>query len=164
MPHRDVRIPRGLSGANTRRLLVERGTAGSTQYLAPPFFRDPTMKTPNRLSTTYPSHALSQLPSPHGRHGRPRRPSGSVRVVGVGSSRERHVMDRLLTADELAERLGMKTEWVWAQARAGRIPHVRLAGTGGFGSPRSRRGFTISRPAAQRLYPAPRPTPLRRSA
>jgi excisionase family DNA binding protein len=35
-------------------------------------------------------------------------------------------MERLLTADELAERLGMKTEWVWAQARAGRIPHVRL--------------------------------------
>jgi excisionase family DNA binding protein len=35
-------------------------------------------------------------------------------------------VDRLLTADELAERLGMKTEWVWAQARAGRIPHVRL--------------------------------------
>jgi excisionase family DNA binding protein len=35
-------------------------------------------------------------------------------------------MDRLLTADEIAERLGMKTEWVWAQARAGRIPHVRL--------------------------------------
>jgi excisionase family DNA binding protein len=35
-------------------------------------------------------------------------------------------MDRLLTADELAQRLGMKTEWVWAQARAGRIPHVRL--------------------------------------
>jgi excisionase family DNA binding protein len=35
-------------------------------------------------------------------------------------------MDRLLAADELAERLGMKTEWVWAQARAGRIPHVRL--------------------------------------
>ncbi len=35
-------------------------------------------------------------------------------------------MDRLLTAEELAERLGMKTEWVWAQARAGLIPHVRL--------------------------------------
>ena len=35
-------------------------------------------------------------------------------------------MDRLLTAEEIAERLGMKTEWVWAQARAGRIPHVRL--------------------------------------
>ena len=35
-------------------------------------------------------------------------------------------MDRLLTAEEIADRLGMKTEWVWAQARAGRIPHVRL--------------------------------------
>jgi excisionase family DNA binding protein len=35
-------------------------------------------------------------------------------------------MDRLLTAEEIAERLGMKTDWVWAQARAGWIPHVRL--------------------------------------
>jgi excisionase family DNA binding protein len=35
-------------------------------------------------------------------------------------------MGRLLTAEELAELLGMKTEWVWAQARAGQIPHVRL--------------------------------------
>jgi excisionase family DNA binding protein len=32
----------------------------------------------------------------------------------------------LLTAEEIAERLGMKTQWVWAEARAGRIPHVRL--------------------------------------
>lgn len=39
---------------------------------------------------------------------------------------ERQTMDRLLTADEIAERLGMKTEWVCAEARAGRIPHVRL--------------------------------------
>jgi excisionase family DNA binding protein len=35
-------------------------------------------------------------------------------------------MDRLLSAEEVAERLGMRTDWVWAQARAGRIPHVRL--------------------------------------
>lgn len=35
-------------------------------------------------------------------------------------------MDKLLTAEEIAERLGMRTDWVWAQARAGRIPHVRL--------------------------------------
>jgi excisionase family DNA binding protein len=35
-------------------------------------------------------------------------------------------MNRLLTADQVAERLGVKTGWVWAQARAGRIPHVRL--------------------------------------
>jgi hypothetical protein len=40
--------------------------------------------------------------------------------------RETRGLERLLTADELGERLGMKTEWVWAQARAGRIPHVRL--------------------------------------
>ena len=35
-------------------------------------------------------------------------------------------MDRLLTAEEIADRLGMRIDWVWAQARAGRIPHVRL--------------------------------------
>jgi excisionase family DNA binding protein len=35
-------------------------------------------------------------------------------------------MDRLLTAQEVAQRLGMRTDWVWAQARADRIPHVRL--------------------------------------
>ena len=35
-------------------------------------------------------------------------------------------MDRLLTAEEVAERLGMRTDCVWARARAGRIPHVRL--------------------------------------
>lgn len=35
-------------------------------------------------------------------------------------------MDRLLTADEVAQRLGMRTDWVSAEARADRIPHVRL--------------------------------------
>jgi excisionase family DNA binding protein len=35
-------------------------------------------------------------------------------------------VDKLLTAEEVAERLGMKPDWVWAQARAGRIPHIRL--------------------------------------
>jgi excisionase family DNA binding protein len=35
-------------------------------------------------------------------------------------------VDRLLTAQEIADCLGMKTQWVWAQARAGRIPQVRL--------------------------------------
>ena len=35
-------------------------------------------------------------------------------------------MTRLLTAEEVAERLGMTKDWVWAQARAGRIPHVQL--------------------------------------
>jgi excisionase family DNA binding protein len=32
----------------------------------------------------------------------------------------------LLTVEDVAERLGVRKEWVWAQARAGRIPHVRL--------------------------------------
>jgi excisionase family DNA binding protein len=40
--------------------------------------------------------------------------------------RELRTVDRLLTAEEVAEQLGMRTDWVWAQARAGRIPHVRL--------------------------------------
>ena len=31
-----------------------------------------------------------------------------------------------LTYEEIAERLGMRTDWVWAQARAGLIPHIRL--------------------------------------
>jgi len=35
-------------------------------------------------------------------------------------------MDRLLTAEEVAAQLGVRPQWVWAQARAGRIPHVRL--------------------------------------
>jgi len=35
-------------------------------------------------------------------------------------------MTRLLTVEEVAERLGVRKHWVWAQARAGRIPCVRL--------------------------------------
>jgi excisionase family DNA binding protein len=36
------------------------------------------------------------------------------------------VNDRLLTADELAERLNVPTSWVREQARQGGIPVVRL--------------------------------------
>jgi excisionase family DNA binding protein len=33
----------------------------------------------------------------------------------------------LMTAEEVAERLGgVSVKWVWAQTRAGMIPHVRL--------------------------------------
>ena len=35
-------------------------------------------------------------------------------------------MTPLLTVDDVAERLGVTKDWVWSQARAGRIPHVRL--------------------------------------
>lgn len=34
--------------------------------------------------------------------------------------------ERLLTAEELAERLGVPARWPLAQARAGNIPHVKL--------------------------------------
>ena len=45
----------------------------------------------------------------------------SPRLIAVGRD-----MDRLLTAEEITQRLGVKTQWVWAQARAGQIPHVPL--------------------------------------
>lgn len=32
----------------------------------------------------------------------------------------------LLTADDVAAMLGMGTDWIYAQVRADRIPHVRL--------------------------------------
>jgi excisionase family DNA binding protein len=35
-------------------------------------------------------------------------------------------MTPLLTAQEVADQLGVSKDWVWAQARAGTIPHVRL--------------------------------------
>lgn len=36
------------------------------------------------------------------------------------------LMTRLLTAHDVAERLGVTTAWAWAQARAGRIPNIQL--------------------------------------
>jgi excisionase family DNA binding protein len=33
---------------------------------------------------------------------------------------------KLLTAEEVADQLGVGVKWVWAQARAGTIPHVKL--------------------------------------
>lgn len=35
-------------------------------------------------------------------------------------------MTPLLTVDQLAERLGVTKDWIWAQTRAGHIPHVQL--------------------------------------
>jgi excisionase family DNA binding protein len=35
-------------------------------------------------------------------------------------------IDRLVTADEVADRLVMSTAWVLREARAGRIPHHRF--------------------------------------
>jgi excisionase family DNA binding protein len=36
------------------------------------------------------------------------------------------VSDRLLTAEEVAERLGVPPKWPLQQARAGHMPHVKL--------------------------------------
>ena len=35
-------------------------------------------------------------------------------------------MNSLMTADDVAQYLCVKRSWVYAEARAGRIPHVRL--------------------------------------
>lgn len=33
---------------------------------------------------------------------------------------------RLLEADDVARYLGMRTDWVYREVRAGRLPHIRL--------------------------------------
>jgi excisionase family DNA binding protein len=33
---------------------------------------------------------------------------------------------RLLEAEEVAQYLGMRTDWVYREVRAGRLPHIRL--------------------------------------
>jgi excisionase family DNA binding protein len=37
--------------------------------------------------------------------------------------------DRLLTADDVAELLGMRTDFIYRLAREGRIPHLRFGRT-----------------------------------
>jgi excisionase family DNA binding protein len=54
----------------------------------------------------------------------PARSSVTGQVDGWTSGRDRP--DKLLTAEEVARRLDVGVKWVWAQARAGNIPHVRL--------------------------------------
>jgi excisionase family DNA binding protein len=73
-------------------------------------------------------------------------------------------MDRLLTADELAERLGMKTEWVWAQARAGQIPHIRLGRYRRFRESAVEAWLHDLETGGTTSRSAPRPSQLRRSA
>jgi excisionase family DNA binding protein len=77
--------------------------------------------------------------------------------------RELRTMDRLLTAEEVAERLGMRTDWVWAQARAGRIPHVRLGRYRRFRES-ALEAWISGLEAASTKPQTARPVPLRRSA
>jgi excisionase family DNA binding protein len=71
-------------------------------------------------------------------------------------------VDRLLTAEEIAERLGMKTQWVWAQARAGQIPHIRLGRYCRFRE--SAIEAWLQELEADSTSPAAEAVPLRRSA
>jgi predicted DNA-binding transcriptional regulator AlpA len=50
-----------------------------------------------------------------------------VRVsAGAGGSSEPLGGGRLLLAEDVAAKLGTTTRWVYAETRAGRIPHIRL--------------------------------------
>jgi excisionase family DNA binding protein len=50
-------------------------------------------------------------------------PPVSPSALGISA---RPATEKLLTAEEVADRLGVGVKSVWAQARAGTIPHVRL--------------------------------------
>jgi excisionase family DNA binding protein len=50
----------------------------------------------------------------------------SIDEVLPEGTRGRGAPAKLLTAEEVAEHLDVGVKWVWAQARSGTIPHVRL--------------------------------------
>ena len=41
-------------------------------------------------------------------------------------TREAEPASRLLEAEDVADYLGMRTDWVYREVRAGRLPHIRL--------------------------------------
>jgi excisionase family DNA binding protein len=52
-----------------------------------------------------------------------------IRVVhrpDVPGSEDRLQPARLLEADEVARYIGMTTDWIYREVRAGRMPHIRL--------------------------------------
>jgi len=50
-----------------------------------------------------------------------------ARPAGGRSARVRHEQAaRLLEAEDVANYLGMRTDWVYREVRAGRLPHIRL--------------------------------------
>jgi excisionase family DNA binding protein len=50
---------------------------------------------------------------------------GRTSVIEPGTTAEQAERE-LLTAEEVAALLGIGVDWVWEQARKGRIPHIRL--------------------------------------
>jgi excisionase family DNA binding protein len=47
-------------------------------------------------------------------------------VMPPGFSSSRTVGSRLLEAEDVANYLGVRTDWVYREVRAGRLPHIRL--------------------------------------
>ena len=76
--------------------------------------------------------------------------------------RELRTMDRRLTAEEVAERLGHADRLGLAQARAGRIPHVRLGRYRRFRESALETWISGLEAASTKPQTA-RPVPLRRS-
>lgn len=51
----------------------------------------------------------------------------SPRALGVGISPPRdEPASRLLEAEDVANYLGVRPDWVYREVRAGRLPHIRL--------------------------------------
>lgn len=46
--------------------------------------------------------------------------------LGLGGRTGPEPGTRLLEAEEVARYLGMRTDWVYREVRAGRLPHIRL--------------------------------------
>ena len=53
-------------------------------------------------------------------------PSSLIEDVPANGTREQVSPGKLLTAEEVADRLDVGVKWVWAQTRSGEIPHVKL--------------------------------------
>ncbi len=52
-----------------------------------------------------------------------------IRVVhepDVAGREDRVASSRLLEADDVARYIGMTTDWIYREVRAGRMPHIRL--------------------------------------
>ncbi len=55
-----------------------------------------------------------------------RRPQAHTSASGADATNDARAPGALLTADGVAALLAVPTSWVYAEARAGRIPHVTL--------------------------------------
>ena len=71
--------------------------------------------------------------------------SRALRTRPVGFTRRR-AMTRLLTVEEVADRLGVRKQWVWAEARAGRIHACASGDTGAFARRHLRLGSGTVKP------------------